>query len=62
MVVTSRYRLAVSRYPPSIPDRSMTILDAILLALIRRPGKVMTNLDKLDQLRDRLKKTNGSHT
>ncbi len=41
----------------------MTILNALLLALSSvDQEKVMTNLDKLDQLRDRLKKTNGSHT
>lgn len=40
----------------------MTIANALLLALSSLDQeKVMTNLDKLDQLRDRLKKTNGSH-
>jgi len=39
----------------------MTILNALLLALTAvDQEKVMTNLDKLDQLRERLKKTNGS--
>jgi DNA-binding MurR/RpiR family transcriptional regulator len=39
----------------------MTILNALLLALSSLDQeKVMTNLDKLDQLRDRLKRTNGS--
>ncbi len=40
----------------------MTILNALLLSLSSvDQEKVMTNLDKLDQLRDRLKKSNGSH-
>jgi DNA-binding MurR/RpiR family transcriptional regulator len=39
----------------------MTIINTILLALTAADqDKVMTNLDKLDQLRERLKKTNGS--
>jgi DNA-binding MurR/RpiR family transcriptional regulator len=39
----------------------MTILNALLLSLSSLDQeKVMTNLDKLDHLRDRLKKTNGS--
>jgi DNA-binding MurR/RpiR family transcriptional regulator len=39
----------------------MTILNALLLALSSvDQEKVMTNLDKLDQLRERLKRTNGS--
>ena len=39
----------------------MTIINTLLLALSSvDQEKVMTNLDKLDQLRDRLKKTNGS--
>jgi DNA-binding MurR/RpiR family transcriptional regulator len=39
----------------------MTILNALLLALSSvDQDKVMSNLDQLDQLRDRLKKTNGS--
>jgi len=39
----------------------MTILNALLLALSSvDQEKVMTNLDKLDQLRERLKKNNGS--
>ena len=39
----------------------MTIVNALLLALSSvDQEKVMTNLDKLDQLRERLKKTNGS--
>jgi DNA-binding MurR/RpiR family transcriptional regulator len=39
----------------------MTIINAILLALTAADQeKVMTNLDNLDQLRERLKKTNGS--
>jgi len=39
----------------------MTIINALLLALTAADQeKVMTNLDKLDQLRERLKKTNGS--
>jgi DNA-binding MurR/RpiR family transcriptional regulator len=38
----------------------MTIVNALLLALSSADHeKVMTNLDKLDQLRERLKKTNG---
>jgi DNA-binding MurR/RpiR family transcriptional regulator len=41
----------------------MTILNALLLALSSLDQeKVMTNLDNLDQLRERLKKTNGSLT
>jgi len=39
----------------------MTVLNALLLALSSADqGKVMTNLDKLDQLRERLRKANGS--
>ena len=39
----------------------MTIVNALLLALSSvDQEKVMTNLDKLDQLREHLKKTNGS--
>jgi len=39
----------------------MTIINALLLALTAvDEEKVMTNLDHLDQLRERLKKTNGS--
>jgi DNA-binding MurR/RpiR family transcriptional regulator len=39
----------------------MTIINALLLALTAADQeKVMTNLDNLDQLRERLKKTNGS--
>jgi DNA-binding MurR/RpiR family transcriptional regulator len=39
----------------------MTIVNALLLALSSADQeKVMTNLDKLDHLRERLKKTNGS--
>ena len=39
----------------------MTILNALLLALSSlEQEKVMTNLDKLDQLRGRLQKTNGA--
>ena len=38
----------------------MTIINALLLALTAADQeKVMTNLDNLDQLRERLKKTNG---
>ncbi len=39
----------------------MTIINALLLALSSvDQERVMANLDKLDQLRERLKKTNGS--
>ena len=39
----------------------MTMINALLLALTAADQeKVMTNLDNLDQLRERLKKTNGS--
>jgi DNA-binding MurR/RpiR family transcriptional regulator len=39
----------------------MTIINTLLLALSSvDQEKVMTNLDKLDQLRERLKKTDGS--
>jgi DNA-binding MurR/RpiR family transcriptional regulator len=39
----------------------MTIVNALLLALTSEDQEnIMTNLDKLDQLRERLKKTNGS--
>jgi DNA-binding MurR/RpiR family transcriptional regulator len=39
----------------------MTIINSLLLALTAADQeKVMTNLDNLDQLRERLKKTNGS--
>ena len=39
----------------------MTIINALLLSLSSADQeKVMTNLDKLDQLRDRYKRTNGS--
>jgi len=41
----------------------MTIINALLLALTAvDQEKVMTNLDNLDQLRERLKKSNGSLT
>jgi DNA-binding MurR/RpiR family transcriptional regulator len=41
----------------------MTIVNAMLLALSSLDQeRVMPNLDKLDQLRERLKKTSGSHT
>ena len=38
----------------------MTIINSILLALASEDSGVMENLDKLDQLRERLKKYNGS--
>jgi DNA-binding MurR/RpiR family transcriptional regulator len=39
----------------------MTVINTLLLALTAADqDKVMTNLDNLDQLRERLKKTNGS--
>ncbi len=39
----------------------MTIINALLLALSAADQeKVMNNLDKLDQLRERLKNENGS--
>jgi DNA-binding MurR/RpiR family transcriptional regulator len=38
----------------------MTIINTLLLTLAKEDqDKVIANLDKLDQLRDRLKKTNG---
>jgi len=37
----------------------MTIINSILLAMAGEEGGVMENLDKLDQLRERLKKYNG---
>jgi DNA-binding MurR/RpiR family transcriptional regulator len=37
----------------------MTIINSILLAMASEEGGVMENLDKLDQLRERLKKYNG---
>jgi len=40
----------------------MTIINSILLALASEEGGVMENLDKLDQLRERLKKYSGSST
>lgn len=40
----------------------MTIINSILLAMASEEGGVMENLDKLDQLRERLKKYNGSST
>jgi DNA-binding MurR/RpiR family transcriptional regulator len=41
----------------------MTVINALLLALTAADQeKVMTNLDKLDQMRERLKKSNGSLT
>jgi DNA-binding MurR/RpiR family transcriptional regulator len=41
----------------------MTIINTLLLAIANEDRElVMTNLDKLDQLRERLKKTNGSLT
>jgi DNA-binding MurR/RpiR family transcriptional regulator len=40
----------------------MTIINALLLALSSvDQEKVMNNLDKLDQLRERLKKSNGTN-
>jgi hypothetical protein len=40
----------------------MTILNALLLDLsLVDQENVMTNLDKLDQLREQLKKTDGSN-
>jgi DNA-binding MurR/RpiR family transcriptional regulator len=38
----------------------MTIINSILLALASEEGGVMENLDRLDQLRERLKKYSGS--
>ena len=38
----------------------MTIINSILLAMASEEGGVMENLDKLDQLRERLKKYSGS--
>ncbi len=40
----------------------MTIINSILLALASEESGVMENLDKLDQLRERLKKYSGSST
>lgn len=40
----------------------MTIINSILLAMASEEGGVMENLDKLDQLRERLKKYSGSST
>jgi hypothetical protein len=41
----------------------MTIINALLLSLSSvDQEKVMENLDKLDQLRERLRKANGSIT
>ena len=40
----------------------MTIINSILLALAGEEGGVMENLDRLDQLRERLKKYSGSPT
>lgn len=40
----------------------MTIINSILLAMASEEGGVMENLDKLDQLRERLKKYNNSST
>ena len=40
----------------------MTIINSILLAMASEEGGVMENLDKLDQLRERLKKYNCSST
>ncbi len=39
----------------------MTIINALLLVLASEEGDVMENLDKLDQLRERLKKYSNSH-
>src|SRR5512142_2538346 len=38
----------------------MTIINALILALANEEADVMENLDKLDQLRDRLKKYSNS--
>jgi hypothetical protein len=39
----------------------MTIINTLLLEIANKnQEEVTTNLDKLDQLRERLKKTNGS--
>ena len=41
----------------------MTIINTLLLEIANQKlDAVASNLDRLDQLRDRLKKTNGSHT
>jgi DNA-binding MurR/RpiR family transcriptional regulator len=40
----------------------MTIINSILLAMASEESGVMENLDKLDQLRERLKKYSGSST
>ena len=40
----------------------MTIINTLLLEIANQElDAVASNLDRLDQLRDRLKKTNGSH-
>jgi DNA-binding MurR/RpiR family transcriptional regulator len=40
----------------------MTIINSLLLAMASEEGGVMENLDKLDQLRERLKKYSSSST
>jgi DNA-binding MurR/RpiR family transcriptional regulator len=58
-VVLSAKRGPISEFHSLVVP--MTIINSLLLAVAQEErGQVMENLDKLDQMRDRLKKTNGS--
>jgi DNA-binding MurR/RpiR family transcriptional regulator len=58
-VVLSAKRGPVSEFHSLVVP--MTIINSLLLAVAQEErGQVMDNLDKLDQMRERLKKTNGS--
>jgi DNA-binding MurR/RpiR family transcriptional regulator len=58
-VVLSAKRGPISEFHSLVVP--MTIINSLLLAVAQEErGQVMDNLDKLDQMRERLKKTNGS--
>jgi DNA-binding MurR/RpiR family transcriptional regulator len=58
-VVLSAKRGPISEFHSLVVP--MTIINSLLLAVAQEErSQVMDNLDKLDQMRDRLKKTNGS--
>jgi len=60
-VVLSAKRGPVSEFHSLVVP--MTIINSLLLAVAQEErGQVMDNLDKLDQMRERLKQTNGSIT
>jgi len=60
-VVLSAKRGPISEFHSLVVP--MTIINSLLLAVAQEErGQVMDNLDKLDQMRERLKQTNGSIT